>query len=101
MATPPLVRNVITVEILSNERWSADDLEDLSVVQEAIMGGDSSGVVTITTHNEVVTADRMAELLIAQGSDPSFLLGDDYDDDSDDEQAGTDSTGTGEQPDRD
>lgn len=80
--TPPrFYRNVITVEILSNEPWDDGQLTDLSCVHEAITDGDSSGLVTVTEHNEHVDADRMAELLTAQGSDPAFLLGDYPDED--------------------
>lgn len=72
-STPGLYRNVIQVEILSNYPW-ADGIEDLSIVHYQITDGDSSGSVERIVVNEQVSAERMAELLTAQGSDPSFLL---------------------------
>lgn len=69
-------RNVITVEILSREPWTADEMQDLRVVADEIDCGGSSGQITVTVHNEEVSTERMAELLTAQGSDPGFLIND-------------------------
>jgi hypothetical protein len=66
-------RNVITVEVLSNEPWG-DEVTDLRVLRYQITDGQSSGAVARTVVNEQVTAGRMAELLTAQGSNPEFLL---------------------------
>lgn len=51
--------------------------EDLQVVAREAVQGDYSWSYEITCQKEV-TPEEMAELLIEQGSEPSFLLGDDY-----------------------
>lgn len=68
--TTKYYRTVLTVEILSTE--SVSDME-LSEIADAIMEGDCSGAFTETVMEEV-SEEKMAELLIAQGSDPSFLI---------------------------
>jgi hypothetical protein len=67
-------RNVIKVEILSCQPLHDDVLTDLQAVHYETTEGGSSGVVTRAVSNEPVGAERMAELLLAQGSDPSFLI---------------------------
>lgn len=74
-------RNVIQVEILSDEPcWTDDNLTDLSEVQYQILYGHSSGQVTVVTRNEQVSEERMARLLKDQGRDPSFLIDEDEED---------------------
>jgi hypothetical protein len=63
-------RTVIEVEVLSA---GPDDPEDLEQVHHDIGEGDCSGKWRITA-SEDVTADRLADLLEAQGSEPGFLL---------------------------
>ncbi len=65
-------RNVIKVEILSEGRWFGE-IKDLGLVAMMASQGSSSAAVTRTVVNEEVTAERMAELLGAQGSSPGFL----------------------------
>jgi hypothetical protein len=72
----PYYRNVIKVEILSDVPLPDSPAFDLVAVHQEIMFGGSSGQVTRPVFNEEVPAERMAELLTAQGSDLSFLLGD-------------------------
>lgn len=71
-----LVRTVLQVEVLSNGRFTWANLDD---VHESITHGDCSGRVTEISAEEV-TPERMAELLLAQGSSPSFLLGEEWED---------------------
>lgn len=63
-------RTVITVEVLSDEPYNPASLAQ--VAHDTISGG-CSGNWKITSSEEV-TVKRMAELLEAQGSDPSFLI---------------------------
>jgi P pilus assembly chaperone PapD len=72
-------RNVITVEILSDREWADDEITQLDTVDWQITNGDSSGQVTWTTVNEEIPKEQMAELLYAQGSDATFLLGEEDD----------------------
>lgn len=69
-------RSLLLVEVLSDQPGAADgDLADLA---REIMTGGSSGQVTVLVAGQEVSADTMAELLTAQGSDPEFLIpGDD------------------------
>ncbi|MGV8847217.1 hypothetical protein [Tessaracoccus sp.] len=67
-----LFRTVIHLEILSV--GPVPDETDLAVITYQMDQGDYSGMV-IDSSSEEVTRERMAELLIAQGSDPEFLLG--------------------------
>ncbi len=69
-----LYRQVFEVEVLSEGEPLNDVI--LQDIAYEITEGHSSGVVKETVREEV-TADRMAELLKAQGSDPEFLLSDD------------------------
>jgi hypothetical protein len=71
-------RTVIQIEVLSTDPTPRD--AELETVAWQIREGDWSGDTTIVSVEEV-DAQRMAELLIAQGSDPEFLLGDEEDDD--------------------
>lgn len=68
------------LEVLSTAR----DVADLDIGQLAyqITDGDCSGQMTLLTQPREVTETEMAELLVAQGSDPGFLIpGEDDDDD--------------------
>lgn len=68
-------RTVITVEVLT-----ADDPLDVVCLEDLghlIDTGDASGQVEVTEREEVGPL-RMARLLVAQGSDPNFLLGDEH-----------------------
>lgn len=77
-------RTVITVEVLSDRPYDPDSLEDVSY---DILDGDCSGDWSVT-EAQAVDSERMAELLVAQGSDPSFMFGDwGYEADDDDEGA--------------
>lgn len=64
-------RTVVEVEILSDEPWP--DITDLDTIHYAITEGDASGMVN-TKESHEVTAEEMAVLLTAQGSDPGFLI---------------------------
>lgn len=75
-----LYKNVYRVEVLSDTDSVTDDLSEL---HRQITEGDSSGVVTHMAGNDI-TRSRMAAELISQGSDPAFLLGEDYDEDEED-----------------
>lgn len=68
-------RTVLTVEVLSTTPVADWDLSDIA---REMVYGDVSGDWQVATVEEV-TEERMSELLIAQGSDPSFLLGDEED----------------------
>ena len=67
-------RHVLQLEILSCGRVSPSDLDTLAGVGYGITEGHWSGNMTTVAVNEQVSADRMAELLQAQGSDADFLL---------------------------
>lgn len=64
-----LIRQVVQIEIL---RDGEPLPEDLFVIAQEIFDGDSSGSVR-SIEVEEVSGPRMAELLVAQGSDPGFL----------------------------
>ena len=64
----------LTIEVLSDGAWEWENLTD---VAHQISDGECSGEIT-NEEIEFLTPDEMAEALIAQGSDPSFLLGEDY-----------------------
>lgn len=68
-----LFRTIIVVEVLSEGRFNNINLSEIGY---AIMEGDCSGQVNISKFEEL-TRDEMAKALEAQGSDPSFLLGED------------------------
>ena len=71
-----LYRTVFVVEVLSDGPIEDIDLADLA--DEVTVGG-SSGSFGVLHAAEVSRAD-MANYLQAQGSDPQFLLGDDWPD---------------------
>ena len=64
-----LRRTLITVEVLSAGPFDPDDLNE---VHHAITSGDCSGRWAVT-RTEQINSERMAELLMAQGSDPDFF----------------------------
>lgn len=65
-------RTIITIEVLTAD---APHSGDVGALAYDITEGDASG--RVTTEVEEVTAEKMAELLKAQGSDPEFLLSED------------------------
>jgi hypothetical protein len=65
-------RNVVQIEILSNEPWG-DEAEDLEEIRYQIMDGHSSGAITRIVANQKLTREQAAAALKAQGSDPDFL----------------------------
>ena len=72
-------RHLITVEVLSTDPMTTSDLDDLNY---QITEGHCSGVVEVESSLEV-TESQMRNLLIAQGSDPDFLIpSEENDDDS-------------------
>jgi hypothetical protein len=62
-------RTVLTIEVLSEDEPYEGGLEKLSY---EITEGSCSGAILDETYEEV-TPERMAELLVAQGSDPAFF----------------------------
>jgi len=66
-------RTVMQIEILSEgeEAPSAGDLASLSIVDYQIRDGEWSGDVRFKQFE--IKPAKMAQLLIAQGSDPEFL----------------------------
>lgn len=64
-------KTVLRVEVLSDGEW---DWETLADVAYSITEGDCSGEVE-TESVEFLSAGDTASALIAQGSEPSFLLG--------------------------
>jgi hypothetical protein len=69
-------KTTVITTVLS-EGFNPPDYSSLSEVAEDIDNGDASGEVTYD-HTEV-SKDTMRELLIAQGSDPEFLIIEDED----------------------
>lgn len=67
-------RAIYQVEYLSD--YPPPHTEDLSRIDYDITEGGASGKVTVVSV-EHVTREKMAELLVNQGSDPEFLLGED------------------------
>jgi len=63
-------RTVIQVEVLSEEPYEFNGLEQLA---QDVTSGDCSGKDTTIIDNQSVTAPEMAKMLRAQGSDPGFL----------------------------
>lgn len=63
-------RRTIEVELLTEE--PLPDAMDLQQIGYEMTEGHASGVVRVTSDEEV-TGPVMAKLLIAQGSDPEFL----------------------------
>lgn len=71
MSERKFYRTVIQVEVLSEEPYHFDG--DLSAVAEDISTGDCSGLARMIQTEECDGA-RMSNLLMAQGSDPSFFM---------------------------
>lgn len=67
-----LRRTVVQIEILSDEDEPIGDLPLGTIIYQITEGG-WSGEQSIVSDEEV-TPERMSELLIAQGSDPDFLV---------------------------
>ena len=67
-------RTVIHVEVLSEDPYMFSG--NLVDVANDIITGDCSGVAR-TIHTEKCNGARMAQLLLAQGSDPEFFMLDD------------------------
>jgi len=67
-------RQLFNIEVLSE----GEPLNDVSLqdIDYEITNGHCSGIVKEAVREEV-TAEKMAELLKTQGSDPEFLLGED------------------------
>jgi hypothetical protein len=65
-------RTVLTIEVLTKTQAFNGDIAEL---HETITYGDASGMELVRVVEEV-TEDEMGKLLIAQGSDPEFLIGD-------------------------
>jgi hypothetical protein len=72
-----LYRTVITVEVLSNYPYHFGGINGLADLTFNVTDGDCSGHAEVTL-SQKVTPKKMAKLLEAQGSDPSFLLGEDW-----------------------
>ena len=49
-------RNVVTIEVLSEDPLGGDTLTNLDVLNARITGGDCSGNVAVTTNNEEIFA---------------------------------------------
>ena len=77
-------RTLLTFEVLHTEEFpegllpSTDDLDNPTVLAEAITDGGASGMVLEHVVTEL-TEDEVRERLIAQGSDPNFLIPNDDD----------------------
>lgn len=78
-----LKKTVITVTVLSNGDYEFTNLASLAY---DITDGDCSGACEVTSI-QTLSREEMAEALKAQGSDPTFLLGEDEDGGHDDDQA--------------
>jgi hypothetical protein len=65
-------RTLVQVEVLSEEPMEDTDVHDLAMLNCAITDGDCSGEVKIVSREEK-SGKEMAELLMAQGSDPGFF----------------------------
>ena len=68
-----LYRIVYKIEVLADSPLHHEPLSLKDIAYE-ITDGHCSGVF-LDTEVEEVSRERMSELLVAQGSDPSFLLG--------------------------
>jgi len=68
-----LTRTIIQVEVLTDEAYNPDSLEQ---VYYDITHGDASGTMEVK-ESATLGPQAMADALVKQGSDPSFLLGDD------------------------
>ena len=71
MSEKKFYRTVVRYEILSDEPPLFCDLSDIDY--ECKWGGWSGTIIGEKT--EEVSAEMMSRLLVAQGSDPEFLLG--------------------------
>lgn len=65
-------RNLVTVEILSNEPWGAE-AENLSTVHYEITDGNSLGYVTRPVINQEVTREEAMAADIRMGGDGTFI----------------------------
>ncbi len=65
-----LYRRIIVLEVLSDADPSYAGLEDVAY---QISEGDWSGTILSDTTSEI-DADLMRQLLVSQGSDPTFLV---------------------------
>lgn len=91
-------RTVIKIEVLSEAPYEFIDLENLI---EDIADGPCSGSVSVET-TETVDGPTMAQLLMAQGSDPGFFMLDESGNSiDDDEEVAVDPRYTTEGGDRD
>lgn len=70
MSERKFYRTVIEVEVLSEEPFMFDTLEQ---VHYSITEGHCSGTVTPRITNEEIDGPAMARLLLAQRSDPEFF----------------------------
>jgi hypothetical protein len=67
----------IVIEVLSNEPITTPfGIEDLEDVAYEVVDGEWSGAVSVESMEEL-TKEECAAALIAQGSDPSFLITED------------------------
>lgn len=64
-------RNVFTVEVLSDKPLSGCGLDELHYLTT---DGECSGMTVQTVTNEKLSESEMCARLIAQGSDPDFLI---------------------------
>ena len=71
---PKFYRNVVTIEMLSNEPWGDDEAENLEVVKYEITDGRSVGFITRTVSNEELNRDEMIAVDIRMGGDGGFLI---------------------------
>ena len=71
MTTEKFFRTVLTIEVLTAREAFNGEITELA---ETITYGDASGKELVRVVEEV-SAEAMSTLLIAQGSDPGFLLG--------------------------
>ena len=67
-------RTVIQIELLTDEELGPVSIED---IQHLMTDGHASGMFLDTIHNKILPG-QMARLLLAQQSDPAFLLDDDW-----------------------
>lgn len=65
-------RTVVQIEILSKDPYEYTNLRNL---EYDVTQGDCSGVTKVISSEEV-DRESMANLLLSQGSDPSFLIDD-------------------------
>lgn len=70
----PFQKTIFEVEILSNGYVNDCSLAQLAEEMEM---GDYSGIFRVVSR-EALTPQEMSEALVKQGSDPEFILGDDY-----------------------